>query len=194
LAVTRAIGQGATAPFSLAVGVHYNKSSTEFNNTTGIGLFVEPSWTLSNRFRVGYRFEPTALAYGVLVLPGGCTEEHPSYPGFPSCREGANYVLNNYLKGAYFLGEPKYGRKGGPYQLYVGLQALVLTHKRYIITSREPGRWRDTHRWVTNAGLGVGIGALLGRFDLAATYNRTGDDFRSHAGFSLGYRFGGQRR
>ncbi len=191
---THVFGQETSHNFSVLLGANYNLSSTEFNTTTGIGIFVEPSFILGDKFRLSYRFEPTALAYGVLVLPGGCSEEHPAYPGFPSCREGANYLLSNYLKGEYLFGKPKYGRKGGAHQAYAGLNLNLLTHKRYIITSRVPGNWQDTHKWVANPGFGLSIGALLGRFALSVSFNKTGKDFRDFVGFGLAYRLWGRSR
>lgn len=164
--------------FNFFFGAHYNGSDTEWMPTTGIGVFAEPSILVNNRFKLGYRFEPTALAYGVLVLPGGCGGE---------CKEGANYVLGNYLKAEYMLGKPKIGAKGERYRGYAGLSFNIVTHKRWIITSRSPGKWADTHKWIADAGMGFRIGALLGRFDISASYNLAGSDFRNFFGFGLGY-------
>ena len=173
--------------FTLNLGLVYNKSNLESNTMTGMGIFFEPKFFWNNRFVVGYRFEPMALAYGVGVFPGGCTEEHPLYPGMPSCREGANYVLNNYLFSDYRLGSPKYGPKGGLRQFYTGLSLNLYTHNRYIITSRQPGNYQDTQRWVTNIGPGVRFGAYLGRVQVNLSYNLTGDDFQPFLGTSIGY-------
>lgn len=171
----------------LDVGLVFNQSSQEWNNTTGIGLYIEGSYFLNDKVRAGVRFEPTALAYGVAVFPGGCEFEHPRYPGIASCREGANFLFNNYIKAEYMLGQPRYGVKGGRKQAYIGVNLLVLMHNRYIITSRETGNWKDTKRLVANLGAGVRFGVLLGRFDMSTAYNRTGDDFRGFVGFNLGY-------
>ncbi len=180
-------GQVDDKNLTFYVGLVFNQSSDEWNNTTGLGLLIEADYFLNNKVRVGARFEPTALAYGVLVLPGGCENEHPRYPGVPSCREGANFLFNNYLKAEYMLGRPKYGIKGGRKQAYVGLNILLLMHQRYIITSREPGNWKDAQRLVSNLGGGVRFGVLLGRFDLSTAYNRAGEDFRGFVGVNLGY-------
>ncbi len=171
--------------FGLQAGTTFNASSDEFNSTTALGVFIEPSVFLWERWRFGMRIEPTALAYGILTLPGGCGD---------SCEEGANFLLINYLKVEYLLGTPKYGaKKGHLHQAYVGANVLMLTHRRHIITSREPGNWKDTRRRITNAGIGARVGALLGKIDLSASYNFTGDDFRNHFGFNLGYQIIGVR-
>jgi len=167
-----------TSQIKVFIGALYNGSNTDWMPTTGIGLFVEPSILMNDKFKIGYRFEPTALAYGVLTLPGGCGGE---------CKEGANYLLGNYLKAEYMFGRPKFGDKGGRYQGYVGLSFNILTHKRWIITSRAPGRWTDIHNWVIDAGMGFRIGALLGRLDISASYNIAGSDFQNFFGFGLGY-------
>lgn len=167
-----------TNQIKVFIGAHYNGSNTEWMPTTGIGLFAEPSILINDKFKFGYRFEPTALAYGVLVLPGGCGGE---------CKEGANYVLGNYLKAEYMFGRPKFGNKGGRYQGYFGLSFNILTHKRWIITSRSPLGWTDTHKWVADPGIGFRIGALLGRLDISASYNIAGSDFQNFFGLGLGY-------
>lgn len=187
MAATTFAQQKEDKGFSLTAGVVYNKSNMEFNTMTGVGLFFEPRLILNERFVLGYRFEPMALAYGVAVYPGGCTEEHPLFPGTPSCREGANYVLNNYLFGDYRIGKAKYGPKGGLRQFYTGLSLNLYTHDRYIITSREPGNWTDTQRWVSNLGPGLRFGAYLGRIQINLSYNLTEEDFQPFLGTSIGY-------
>ncbi|MFA0962154.1 hypothetical protein AB9P05_10125 [Roseivirga sp. BDSF3-8] len=163
-------------------GLNFNQSNTLFNTTTGIGVFVEPDILINGRYRFGYRFEPTALAYGVLVLPGGCGGE---------CREGANYVLNNYLKAEYLFGQPRRGKNRGRHQFYAGVNLVILTHNRWILI-RDPGNYQNTRRWVTDTGFGIRAGALLGRFDLSAAFNMVGDDYQDYVGFSLGYRAWGK--
>jgi hypothetical protein len=165
----------------MQTGIVFNVSNDEFNSTTGLGLYFEPNYLVENKLRLGIRFEPVALAYGILTLPGGCDG---------SCEEGANFVLNNYLKAEYFLGNPVFGPNGVKYQSYAGFHLSLITHKRYIITSRIPGAWKDTRERVTNLGIGPRIGILAGRFDLSASFNLTGEDFRNYAGFNLGYQFG----
>ncbi len=97
-------------------------------NTSGLGLYFESKFLYQDRFIFGYRFEPIALIYGVLVLPGGCTEEHPRYPGMPSCREGANYLLNNYMFVDYRIGKQKISENGGLYQFYAWFSLNFHTH------------------------------------------------------------------
>lgn len=171
--------QSQSNVFSLLAGTHFNQSNTELNTTTGIGLFLEPNVTWNNTLRLGFRFEPTALAYGEGVTWDACGG---------SCRDGANYVLNNYLKVEYLLGQPTIGRQGGQYQLYVGGHLSLITHKRWEVISIIPDGDFNTHNWVANPGYGLRIGALLGRFDLSITANRVGEDFQDYWGFSLGYR------
>lgn len=179
--------QQSKRDISVQVGTVFNQSDDEFNNTTGVGLYVEANYLPSEDWRLSFRFEPTALAYGVAVYPGGCTEEHRRYPGWTSCREGANYLLNSYLKAQMMLGEPRYNKKNRKVQAYVGAQVVMLSHQRYIITSRVPGNWRDTRQNITNAGIGPNIGYLLGRWDLSASFNFVGDEFRDFLGINLGY-------
>ena len=168
-----------TSQINVFIGTHYNGSSTDWIPTTGIGFFVEPNILINDKYKLGYRFEPTALAYGVSVLPGGlCGVE---------CREGANYLLGNYLKAEYMLGRPKFGSKGGKYQGYAGLSFNILTHKRWVITSRSSQGWVDTHMWIVDPGMGFRIGALIGRLDVSASYNIAGNDFQNFFGFGLGY-------
>ncbi|NRB51666.1 MAG: hypothetical protein HRU41_28595 [Saprospiraceae bacterium] len=174
-------------PFNLFVGAHFNQSNQEFMNTTGLGLFLEPSLIHAERFQFSYRFEASALVEGVLVLPGGCSEEHPRFPGFPSCREGANYVLNQYLYADYLFGQARFGARGGRFQTYGGLSLNVNMHDRFIITSRQAGAWQDTQRWVTNIGAGARLGALLGRLKLDFSFNIAGKDFQPYAGFGISY-------
>ena len=164
--------------FRLGATFNVSPGSDEFNSSTGLGLFAESDYLIKERVRLGVRFEPTALAWGVLTLPGGCGGE---------CKEGSNYLINNYLKAEYMIGQPKYGPKKEKYQGYVGLNFLVLTHKRYIITSRIPGNYQDTRRTMTNLGFGIRSGALLRRVDLSASFNWTGNDFQQYFGFNLGY-------
>lgn len=173
--------------FNLFVGTHFNQSNNDFMNTTGLGLFLEPSLIHSERLQFSYRFEASALVEGVLVLPGGCSEEHPRFPGFPSCREGANYVLNQYLYADYLFGQARFGARGGRFQAYGGLSLNVNMHDRFIITSRQVGAWQDTQRWVTNVGAGVRLGALMGRLKLDLSYNVVGKDFQPYAGFGISY-------
>lgn len=180
-------GQQAPRNISIQTGLVYNQSDEEFNNTTGIGLLIEANYLPTEDLRFSFRFEPTALAYGVAVYPGGCTEEHQRFPGWTSCREGANYVLNSYIKAQMLLGESRFNKKGKLMQGYLGGHVMMLSHKRYIITSREPGNWRDTRQNVTNFGIGPNIGYILGRWDLSASYNFVGDEFRDFLGINLGY-------
>lgn len=172
---------------NIFIGPVFNQSSDAWNNTTGLGLFIEGAYFVNEKIRLGARFEPTALAYGVAVFPGGCEFEHPRYPGFNSCREGANFLFNNYLKGEYMLGARKYTKKNRRKQAYIGTNIILLMHNRYIITSREPGNWKDTQKLVTNLGIGIRLGVLLGKFDLSAAYNKAGKDFRGFVGLNLGY-------
>lgn len=174
---------------SIQTGLAYNQSDDEFNNTTGIGLYLEANYLPTEDFRVSFRFEPTALAYGMAVYPGGCTEEHRRYPGFTSCREGANYVLNSYLKAQMLIGQPRYTKKDKRIQGYVGAQLVMLSHQRYIITSRRPGNWTDTRQNITNFGFGPNVGYMLGRWDLSAAYHFVGAEFRNYLGLNLGYSF-----
>lgn len=163
----------------LTAGASYNQSNREFMTTTGIGIFLEMNYRFSDRIQFGYRFEPTALAYGELILPGGCDGE---------CREGANYVLNNYFMFNYFPGQVFFGPNGVGYRSYAGLSMDVLSHKRWIITSRETGNWKDTHKWFANPGVGLRLGMLAGRFDISVAYHIAGRDFQDYVGFGLGYR------
>lgn len=172
---------------SIQTGLAYNQSDTEWNNTTGIGIYFEANYQPTADLRFSFRFEPTALAYGVAVFPGGCTEEHRRYPGFTSCREGANYLLNSYAKAQLLLGQPRFNKKDRLIQGYIGAHVTMLSHQRYIITSREPGNWRDTRKNVTNFGVGPNIGYILGRWDLSASYNFVGTEFRDYLGLNLGY-------
>ncbi len=183
----RCVGQPTPRNISIQTGLAYNQSDDAFNNTTGIGLYLEANYWPTDDLRFSFRFEPTALAYGVAVYPGGCTEEHRRYPGWPSCREGANYVLNSYLKAQMLLGQPRFNKKDKLVQAYIGAQVLMLSHQRYIITSREPGNWRDTRQNITNFGIGPNIGYILGRWDLSASYNFVGKEFRDFLGINLGY-------
>lgn len=180
--------QHNAAMFNLYAGAIYSNSNDEFMNNTGIGVFLEPSLTFGKKFKTAFRFEPLALAYGVLLLPGGCTEEHPRYPGIPTCREGANYLLNNYFIFDYLIGQSKSGKKGGHYQSYLGMSFNIHTHRRYVITSRVPGNWRDTAKWIIRPGTGIRIGYLLGKFNLSVAYNFIGKDFQDYLGMSLSYR------
>ncbi len=173
--------------FRLPVGLVYNQSNTEFNNTTGIGIYLEPKYFYRDKLVFGYRLEPIALAEGLLVTPGGCTEEHPRYPGIPSCREGSYYLLNNYLFTDYRFGKWKSGKKGGIYQLYTGLSLNIYTHGRYVITSREVGNFRDEKKWITNIGAGLRLGAFLGHFQINLSYNITGKQFQPYFGIGIGY-------
>ena len=172
---------------SIQTGLAYNQSDDEFNNTTGIGIYFEANYLPTKDLKLSFRFEPTALAYGVAVYPGGCTEEHRRYPGWPSCREGANYVLNSYVKAQMLLGQPHYNKKDRLVQGYIGGHITMLSHQRYIITSRGPGDWTDTRKNITNFGIGPNIGYLLGRWDLSASYNFVGNEFRDFLGINLGY-------
>lgn len=180
-------GQQTPHNISIQTGLAYNQSDNEFNTTTGIGLYFEANYFPTEDLRLSFRFEPTALAYGVLILPGGCTNEHRQFPGVPSCREGANYVLNSYLKTQMLLGQPRFNKKDKLVQAYIGAHLLMLSHQRYIITSREPGNWRDTRRNITSFGIGPNIGYILGRWDVSASYNFVGDEFRDFLGVNLGY-------
>jgi hypothetical protein len=173
--------------FSLVTGLVYNQSNMKFNTTTAVGIYFEPKIYFNKRLTLGYRLEPVALAYGVLLLPGGCTQVHRRFPGMPSCREGSNFLINNYFFVDKRLGNPKIGKKGGVYQFYSGLSINVHTHHRYIITSRRAGNWEDTEAWITNLGLGYRLGALLGRTQLNLSYNITGSDFQPFLGISFGY-------
>ncbi len=179
LPLTEAIGQEDVLPFSLHLGANFNQSSTAINSTTGIGLFLEPAILVGDRYRLGYRFEPTALAYGVGVIWDACNDGE--------CREGANYVLNNYLKADYLIGQPKINRNGARFQTYAGVNLIILTHRRWVIQATGPQSIDDTQQWVTNTGMGIRFGALLGRFDLSVSLNRTGADFQDYIGFNLGY-------
>lgn len=172
--------------FSLVTGLVYNQSNMKFNTTTAVGIYFEPKIYFNERLIIGYRLEPVALAYGVLLLPGGCTQVHRQFPGMPSCREGSNFLINNYFFVDKRLGNQKIGKKGGVYQLYSGLSINVHTHHRYIITSRT-GNWEDVETWITNLGLGYRFGALLGRTQLNLSYNITGSDFQPFLGMSFGY-------
>ncbi len=185
---TSANGQDTLNRLAISLGPAYNQSSSAFNSTTGLGIFIGANYALNDRSSIGIKVEPTALAHGVLTLPGGCENESPRYPGIPSCREGANYLIGNYISFDYMLGQPKFGSKGGKSQSYIGLHAIILTHKRFIITSRLAGNWKDDRRTITNAGIGLKYGLLLGRFDINLSYNLTGNDFRNYGGFNLGYR------
>lgn len=172
---------------NIYLGAVFNQSSDAWNNTTGVGLFIEGDYFINEKIRIGARFEPTALAYGVAVFPGGCEFEHPRYPGFNSCREGANFLFNNYLKAEYMLGNPIYGKNERRKQAYIGGNIILLMHNRFIITSREPGNWKDTQQLVANLGAGIRVGVLLGKFDLSMAYNKAGEDFRGFVGLNLGY-------
>lgn len=173
----QSLGQRTLDNFGIKVGATFNASSTEYYNTTGIGIFVEPDYMINEKFRFGLRIEPTALAYGIGVIYGGCGG---------SCKEGANFLLGNYLKGEYMIGKPKYGPKGQRHQGYVGTNILILTHKRYIITSIVDNL-KNTIETVTNFGFGVRLGAILGKFDLSTSFNNAGKDFSNYFGFNIGY-------
>jgi hypothetical protein len=179
--------KGNRPDFKLPVGVVFNQSNMEFNTTTALGIYLEPKFFYNDRLILGYRLEPVALAYGVLLLPGGCTQVHRQYPGMPSCREGSNFLINNYFFADRRLGSPTIGKKGGIYQLYTGLSINVHTHHRYIITSRRAGNWEDAETWITNLGLGYRFGALLGRTQANLSLNITGRDFQPFLGMSFGY-------
>lgn len=181
------IAQDASRDISIQTGLAYNQSDNEFNNTTGTGIYFEVNYLPTEDLRLSFRFEPVALAYGVLVLPGGCTEEHRQFPGWTSCREGANYLLNSYAKAQMLLGTPRFTKKNKLIQGYIGGQVMMLSHQRYIITSRGPGDWTDTRQSITNFGIGPNIGYILGRWDLSASYNFVGDEFRNFLGVNLGY-------
>ncbi|MGB3467323.1 MAG: hypothetical protein WBA74_18715 [Cyclobacteriaceae bacterium] len=165
--------------FEIIIGAHYNGSSQEWMQTTGVGLFFESNFLVKENLRLGYRFEPTALAYGVWILPGGCGGD---------CREGANYLLGNYLKAEYLLGNPKIGKKGGKYQCFAGLSFNIMAHRRWIITSKEQGNWKDTLRWIVDPGAGVRFGAMLGNMDIYASYNLAGNELQNFYGLGMGYR------
>lgn len=172
---------------SIQVGSVFNQSDDEFNTTTGVGLYFEANYLPTENLRLSFRFEPTALAYGILVLPGGCTEEHRQFPGITSCREGSNYLLNSYVKAQMLIGEPRFNKNNRRVRGYIGGHVVMLSHQRYIITSREPGNWRDTRKNITNAGLGLSLGYILGRWDISSSYNFVGDEFRDFLGLNLGY-------
>ncbi|WP_194973500.1 hypothetical protein [Aquiflexum lacus] len=173
--------------FSLTTGLVYNQSNMKWNTTTAVGIYFEPKIYFNERLIIGYRLEPVGLAYGVLLLPGGCTQVHRQFPGMPSCREGSNFLINNYFFMDKRLGNQKIGKKGGVYQLYSGLSINIHTHHRYIITSRRAGNWEDAEAWITNLGLGYRLGALLGRTQLNLSFNITGSDFQPFLGMSFGY-------
>lgn len=173
--------------FNLVSGLVFNQSNMEFNTTTAVGIYLEPKLFLSDKFIIGYRLEPVALAYGILLLPGGCTQVHRQYPGMPSCREGSNFLINNYFFVDRRFGNQKLGKKGGVYQLYSGLSINFHTHHRYVITSRRPGNWEDMETWITNLGFGYRFGALLGRTQANLSLNLTGKDFQPYLGMSFGY-------
>lgn len=186
--VTYSFAQEASLrDFSLTTGLVFNQSNMQFNTTTAVGIYLEPKFHLNERFIIGYRLEPVALAYGILLLPGGCTQVHRRFPGMPSCREGSNFMINNYFFVDRRLGNQKIGRKGGVYQFYSGLSVNVHTHHRYVITSRRPGNWEDMETWITNLGFGFRIGALLGRTQANLSLNLTGKDFQPFLGMSFGY-------
>ncbi len=172
---------------AIQLGPVFNQSSDAFNNTTGLGMFLQADYFPKENIRVALGVEPTALVYGVLVLPGGCEHEHRRYPGVPSCREGSNYLLNNFVSGDLFWGKSSYGKKGGLRQAYVGLSANMLAHQRYVITSRVIGQWRDTRLSVSSLSMGGRLGYLLGRMDLSVSYNQPISNFRGFVGFRLGY-------
>ena len=159
--------------FGIQIGTTFNASpgSDESNSSTGLGLFVESNYTLKQKLRFGLRIEPTALVWGVGVLPSGCGGE---------CKEGSNYLIGNYLKADYLFGNATKNR------MYAGINVFMLTHQRHVITSRVDD-WEDTRRRMTSLGAGGRVGVLLGRFDLSASYNLVGKDFQNYFGFNLGY-------
>ncbi|MFC2104003.1 hypothetical protein ACFLS4_01460 [Bacteroidota bacterium] len=172
------LGQDDSQNLSIQLGATYNHSSFDIYNTTGIGLFLESDYLIQEKYRLGVRFEPIALVYGIWYLPEGCDD---------GCKEGSSYVVNNYIKADYFIGQPVYETNFIKCQGYVGINILVIAHKRYVITSMELGNWEYAHRTFTNLGIGVRLGFILGRFDLSASYNKTGKDFSDHYGVNLGY-------
>lgn len=162
------------------VGTAFNASPgpDEAKSTSGVGLFLASDFTVKDKIRFGLRFEPTALAWGVALLPDACGG---------ACKEGASYLLSNYLTADYLVGKPKYGTQNGKHQGYFGVNLLMLTHRRYQISDKDPDNWVTTKRTVTNLGVGMRAGFLLGRFDLSASYNRVDIDFQDYFGFNLGY-------
>ena len=161
---------------SLQIGPLYNISpgSDEFNSSTALGLFFEANYELKKRVRMGVRWEPSALVWGILELPGGCDGV---------CREGANFLYNYYLKADYLIGKAENTKV----RSYFGVNLLFQSHKRYIITSRVPGNFMDTRRTVANLGYRFRFGIMLGRFDLSTAYQIAGQDFQDYLSLNLGY-------
>lgn len=163
---------------SVQTGTTFNASSDKFNSTTAIGLFIEGNYWKSEKLRLGLRVEPVALAWGILVLPGGCDGE---------CKEGANFLLNNYLKADYFIGRADLSKKGKRKQGYIGVQFIYLTHNRWFITDRTPGNYKDTRRWIGDPGAGLRLGYKFGLIDLSVSGNLTGNLFRNYVGINLAF-------
>lgn len=87
------------------------------------------------------------------------------------------------------LGQQRFLKKEKLIQGYIGAHLVMLSHQRYIITSRETGDWANTRQNITNFGVGPNIGYILGRWDLSASYNFMGTEFRDYLGLNLGYSF-----
>ncbi|MGY6741308.1 MAG: hypothetical protein ACXIUQ_01130 [Cecembia sp.] len=169
--------------FIMHVGLVYNQSNLDPNSMTAIGFYFEPKFIISHHFILGYRFEPLALMYGVSVLDGECNTNLSSSSDFTSCKEGANYVLNNYVFTDYRLGSAKYGPKGGLRQFYAGVSMNLYTHNRYIL----PISSNKNQQWVANVAPGIRFGAHLGRIQANLSYNLAGKDFQPFVGTSIGY-------
>jgi len=180
------IGQENPYKWNIQTGVLFNDSNDEFNNPSALGILIEGNYFFTEKTRFGVRVEPTALVYGLAVYPGGCEEEHKRYPGMPSCREGANFLTNSYLKVDYMLGRNKMNKKGLRKHWYVGANLVILAHNRYVITSRAAGNWKDTRQFITDFGFGPRLGWLSGVFDISASYIITGDQFQNYFGFNFG--------
>ena len=153
------------------LGPVHNVSKQLYLQTTSLGLYGQVKKPLGVKWIGHFAIEQNALAYGILVLPGGCDGE---------CKEGSNFLLNTYAGLQYKLGndEKNFG--------YVGGHVLLSTHNRHIITSRVPGNYEDTRERVTSPGVGVALGYQWGKVDLNTSYNVTNSKFQNHWRFAIG--------
>ncbi len=162
--------------FHLRTGIGANIAGEESSIThsyESLILFLEAGTSTGNNFVFRYRLEAGVKIQG---METNDTDPPQKY--------GSNFVLNQYLKGLKYLGDPESNNRA-----FVGLGYLMHYQRPYITYLDQNDAIISTER-VNRFGHGLGIhtGIDISRFTIEGSFYYVSSRFNNFGSINLGYR------
>ncbi|MEH0153207.1 hypothetical protein V6R21_03615 [Limibacter armeniacum] len=163
--------------FKVGVGMFYAGSMDKELASGGIGFYVEPKYNFTDKITAGL-YLGTALMGGGEIDSEGLVTELDAAAVSPYLVTGEYYFTTNKVRP------------------YAGL-GLGIYKRAAVSVSFDDGSGNNGSiegESTSNFGVAPKVGLLLGHFDLALTYNVTGDGIADYLAFNVGFNIGGGKK